>query len=90
MHEDQIEDLGQFAEQLDAVVQTEQPVAEFWQQLLESYCVLSGAHRAILLVTKQSETRWRKAAYHEREGAAEALPLATFQQVAIKAATTTW
>jgi hypothetical protein len=70
MRDDQIEDLGQYAEQLDAVVQAEQPVAEFWERLLESYCVLSGAKRAILLVTKKAETQWRKAAYHEREAAA--------------------
>ena len=86
MRDDQIEDLGQYAEQLDAVVQAEQPVAEFWERLLESYCVLSGAKRAILLVTKKAETQWRKAAYHEREAAVVELPLAKFQQLAIKAA----
>ncbi len=87
MRDDQIEDLGQYAEQLDAVVQAEQPVAEFWERLLESYCVLSGAKRAILLVTKKAETQWRKAAYHEREAAVVEIPLAKFQQLAIKAAT---
>lgn len=82
-------DLGEIAEQLDRVVQTEQPVAAFWEELLESYCLLCGASRSILLVRKSGETAWRKVAYHEHQSGAPQeppVPQGKFQQWAARAA----
>lgn len=90
MRQDQLEipaDLGQFAERLDTMVHADQTAAEFWEHLLESYCVLSGSPRAVLLVRREGESNWRQAAYYEtNKSNTPTLPLPKFQQLAIQAA----
>ncbi|MFT4637096.1 MAG: hypothetical protein ACI8T1_000405 [Verrucomicrobiales bacterium] len=82
-------DLDQFADELEQVVDSDRPTAEFWASLLASYCRLSGARQALALVRRRGSETWRGAAEHttpDRSAKSAPIPKPEFHQLAVQAA----